>query len=296
MPSRRASAHAFLAVSVLALAACGQATGAAEDGGSEVISASPTATETWTPAALPPVGGSDDLQFQPWSGTIPLWPLTAEEEQRLRNAWIGVPDGYPLDCWGEDPLPEEECYGLFLASYSVSADAFRFLRETHFAANKIQGKGQVKVLVGFEGGSYTPPDYAIVTPKGLISQTALMKWTPYLEAVRVAMQQVTDSPVLRYLRGYSASFSLVHFFGSPKPTDAGWTVMSMVCWTGMSNCSHGDPVDARIAIGFTNEGLPVGARFVDICSYPVAETTWGEAARAGAVVYAQIPHCEGAEP
>lgn len=302
MPSRRASAHAFLAVSVLALAACGRATGAAD--------AEASASESAVPVSSP-IDGDPLPSFITWDGEVPVWPLTwADTESILLNFDWGYSDdggaawraanGFPETCnpsdGGHEP-PFDECVGKALADAGVGADARRLFQEHSLTIFALDGTGPVKVADLYDwtyyGSNGTNPDM-IVTPRGIMA--AWVTWTARIQAFDEAYATDSFQRILTATdpEGYGLSFAQyggqTDVFGSPEQTDAGWTVPFTTRLAGCHACIT--VFAGEFAVDFTAEGAPSGMRFLGFCAYPDTPTRpiQGDPAMISALA-AELPAC-----
>lgn len=275
-------ATALVLALCLFAAACGGATEDAGDLGeptptdvAEVGSSDAPEPMESLPNPIPSPRGKPQPEFIAIEGEIPIWALSLDETRDLYVEWFDSLDtewlesiGLPSGCAGQGSSPSEPfeaCLGRYLMDNGISADAAAFADATGIAVFEMAGDGPVRVLWGanleYLLTTGRSSEHSIVTPEGIMDFSGWIEWSrvlseAYSSDAYVASSQAAGLP--QYWWFY------VRHIGSPEETAEGWSVPILMCLSSDEPCGQGE-FAGRFAIDFSEEGEPLGARYLDLC-------------------------------
>lgn len=264
----------------------------------------PSPRPTFTiPADVEPSIDADPAEMLPFSGEPPLWSLTERKTnviarglyQLLEGHWQhyapvrrrceGIPRVRP-PLTGEGRVggsaEVETCLRPYLEELGVQERALDLFFDTGIVIWESIPVGPFWIGRGYDydmfGSNGFPPDY-LFTPAGILDmqrRSASGDWGPIARAREAAMG---DADVVRIRRayagrmdtalryiGFEAFGETMTFLPEVQRYASGWSMPFTWELRGCHACAT--PLRGVFAIDLTDAGLPVGARYVGLCSDP----------------------------
>lgn len=263
------------------ITACGPSSETTASGGDSEGASGAAARLELADSALAP-----SPTYLPWSGGDPTWPLSVRETEAVLGAFLieggdprGIVSWMPEACYAIEPLgegnsfhsPPEACFYPTLRRL-VGDDALRFFVQTdeERIVFDLVGDGPVRVAnVGWGDSSRNDyPEPQVLTPRGFMSSSP-HEWAPYAAAEREAGDAAVFGRIIAATGGSELGAYNLEPVGdtqiqAPVHTPTGWSVSTTSTLSaGCGACAVG--FAARFVLEFSEDGVPVTARFDGYC-------------------------------
>lgn len=238
-----------------------------------------------------PVAAPEDLAptIIPWSGDIPVWPLTLARSalalggDRSTYGDVALAGGMPARCltpadsgdtyWGSF----EDCEAVYLTKAGVRETALDLFEKTGVTIFEVWGSGPMKTAWAWDWNNFGSNGNSnrdlLFSSDGLI--VGLQGWGPLSDAYGMALDSDAYAQIDAVVPEYWSDLDIAYYggedsvLGAPTSTGSGWTVVLASRLVACHAC--GTPFAARFALDFTREGMLETARFLDVCTYPLEE-------------------------
>lgn len=230
-----------------------------------------------------PAPGFFEPIFIPWTGEIPIWPISLQESREVVSSGLfGEPpvQDLPPECadWDSYGGAPRGCLAAYFGQRGASDRAIRLFSDHELSVFAIAGSGPVQILEAYDwatiGTNYDGSTPNLISTRSGILDLSAQHWLALDEAyadafasdtderIKVAAAEGFGSPDNVFLGEYAENFFVPLI--APRRTTSGWAVPFSVQSGGGTHCCSW-PFWARFELDLDAEGETTGVRFLDWC-------------------------------